>query len=229
MDPSIDIGLVYGACRERVTALVRDLPTARASAPVPACPGWSVHDVVAHLAGTVSDVNAGRLDGVGTDAWTAAQVAGRTDAPLADLLAEWDEGAPQFEEALRLVGGAMANIAVADVWNHEQDLRGALGVEGGRDAAAELCAIDGALARQPVAGAIEAAGLAPLRCVAGTHESASGEGTPGATLTAEPFEVARALVGRRTDAQLRAYRWEGDAEPYVALLASNAPATPLSL
>src|SRR5260370_964850 len=46
----------------------------------------SVHDVVAHLAGTVTDVLGGRLDGVGSDPWTAAQVGTRRDMPIAALV-----------------------------------------------------------------------------------------------------------------------------------------------
>jgi uncharacterized protein (TIGR03083 family) len=225
MDPSIDIGVLYGACRERVTALVRGLAPGQDALPVAACPGWTVHDVVAHLAGTVSDVAAGRLDGIGSDPWTAAQVESRHAVPVSEIVAEWEQASPQFEDGLRAIGGTMALLAVADVWNHEQDLRGTLDADGGADTAAELAAIDGYLARR--APDLEAAGLAPLRCVAGSHESVSGEGTPGATVTALPFELARALAGRRTAPQMAAYRWEGDAAPYLAVLAAGAPAAPL--
>lgn len=225
MDPSIDVGVVYGACRQRIGELVRDLSPEQAQTRIPACPGWTVHDLVAHLAGTVADVTAGNLEGVGSDEWTAAQVEARRDAPIADLLAEWDGGAPQFEEGLRLIGGAMAALAVADVWNHEQDLRGTLAVDGGADPAAELLAIEGYLPR--LGFDLAAAGLAPLRCRAGAQETVSGDGEPGATLTAEPFEIARAIAGRRTAEQLAGYHWEGDAQPYIAALAAAGPAAPL--
>jgi uncharacterized protein (TIGR03083 family) len=225
MDPDIDLGLVYGACRERLTALVRDLSPEQAARPTPACPGWTIHDVVAHLAGVVADVGAGNLDGVGSEAWTAAQVDARRDRSIAELLAEWEAGSPTMEDTLRAFGGMVADMGVADVWNHEQDVRGALGVDGGRDPAAEEIAIRGyGTAR---GGAISAAGLAPLRFVAGSHTVVSGPGEPEATLTAEPFELARAVAGRRTADQLRSYRWEGDAEPYVAVLAAGAPSAPL--
>jgi hypothetical protein len=36
---------------------------------VPACPQWTVHDVVAHLAGGCGDVLAGDIEGVTTAAW----------------------------------------------------------------------------------------------------------------------------------------------------------------
>jgi uncharacterized protein (TIGR03083 family) len=225
MDPSIDVGVVYGACRERIAQLVRDLGPEQAQTRIPACPDWTVHDLVAHLAGTVTDVAAGKLDGVGTDEWTAAQVEARRDTPIPDLLAEWDGAAPQFEEGLRLIGGTMAALAVADVWNHEQDLRGALDADGGADPAAEITAVEGYLPR--VGAGLAANGLAPLRCRAGAQEIVSGDGEPGATLTAEPFEIARAIAGRRTADQLAAYHWDGDAQPYIAALAAGGPTAPL--
>jgi hypothetical protein len=65
-------GAAYGVVRERVTALVRTLDPAAEATPVPATPAWSVHDLLAHLVGVSRDAVEGRLDGVSTDAWTAA-------------------------------------------------------------------------------------------------------------------------------------------------------------
>jgi uncharacterized protein (TIGR03083 family) len=221
----MDEGLVYGACRERVGELVRHLDDAQLATAVPATPAWSVHDVVAHLVGITADVNAGNLDGIGSDPWTAAQVGARADTPIAVLLDEWSTAAPQFEAGLTAIGGLLAAGAVADIWNHEQDIRGALGVEGGRDPEAEKLAIEGYAALR--AGTLDAAGLAPLRLRAGVDEYTTGEGEPGATVTTEPFEIARLLCIRRTADEARAYRWEGDAEPYVVALTADGPAAPL--
>jgi hypothetical protein len=41
---------------------------------VPTCPGWTVRDVVAHLAGLCEDWVQGRLAGYASEAWTANQV-----------------------------------------------------------------------------------------------------------------------------------------------------------
>src|SRR5689334_335574 len=82
-------GTVYGACRDRVSVMVRELSDADANRRVPATPEWTVHDAVAHLVGTAVDINSGNLDGVGSDAWTAAQVDRRRGASLAELVAEW--------------------------------------------------------------------------------------------------------------------------------------------
>jgi uncharacterized protein (TIGR03083 family) len=220
-----DVGLVYGACRERISLLVRDLDDERLARRVTATSDWSVHDVVAHLVGIVTEINAGKADGVGSDARTAGQVADRREASIADLLAEWEQGAPQFEGALTLLGGPYAALAVADIWNHEQDLRGELGIEGGRDPLAEHLAIVGysdARTRE-----ITEAGLAPLRLRAGDDEWVVGHGSPGATVTAEPYELARFICFRRTADQARAYFWDGDPEPYVTLFTADGPPEPL--
>lgn len=220
-----DIGIQYGACRERITALVTDLTDEQAATPVPACPGWTVHDVVAHLSGSVADILAGRMDGVGSHEWTAEQVEARRNTPIAEMLAGWAEGSPQFEEGLRAIGGPMAALGVADAWHHEQDLRGALGHPGGADPAAEHTAIEayGSM----VGGGWAAAGIAPLRVEAGDVTFVTGDGVPGATVAGTPYELARALGGRRTEAEVRALTWQGDPEPYIATLAEMGPAEAL--
>lgn len=216
-----DIGLQYGAVRERVTALVADLSEEQAATPVPACPGWTVHDLVAHLSGAAVDIVGGNLDGVGSPPWTAAQVDARRDVPIPELLATWAEVSPQLEDGLRAFGGLLASLGVADAWNHEQDLRGALGAPGGADPAAEHTAIVG---YGTLAGnAFTAAGVAPLRVEAGDVSFVTGEGDPGATVIGSPYELARAVSGRRTGPQLHALTWEGDAEPYIRVLADMGP------
>src|SRR5437763_7932093 len=108
-----DYGLLYAAARERVSALVTDLADGQLSTSVPSCPGWTVHDVVAHLAGTVADVQAGRLDGVGSDPWTAAQVEARRATPVDEIVEEWAAGSPTFEDGLRALGPAVGASAVS--------------------------------------------------------------------------------------------------------------------
>jgi uncharacterized protein (TIGR03083 family) len=220
-----DVGLVYGACRERISELVRDLDAGAAAQRVSATPDWTIHDVVAHLTGIVADINAGNLDGVGTPARTAAQVAERQDVSIPDLLAEWGDGAGQFEAALTMLGGPVAALAVADIWNHEQDLRGALGVKGGRDPLAEELAIVGYSDARTKD--LNAAGLGALRLRAGANEWVMGHGEPGATVTTEPYELARFICYRRTAEQAKAYGWDGEAAPYIELFTGAGPAEPL--
>ncbi len=58
-----------------MTALVMSLGAQDLDAQVPACPAWTVKDVVAHLVATAEDVMAGRLADIPTDEFTADQVA----------------------------------------------------------------------------------------------------------------------------------------------------------
>jgi hypothetical protein len=55
-----------------------------------------------------------------------------------------------------------------------------------------------------------------------------GTGAPAATLAGDPFELFRALSGRRSLDQVRALAWDGDPEPYLDLFAPYPmPASPL--
>jgi uncharacterized protein (TIGR03083 family) len=127
-----DVGAAYAAGRQRLTELVQDLDEDAAAMPVPCCPAWSVTDVVAHLTGVCADVLAGRIDGVGTDPWTDAQVVARRDLPLKDVVAEWNDVAPAVE-AMAGAFGAAGFQWVGDQAIHEHDVRGALDRPGARD------------------------------------------------------------------------------------------------
>ena len=73
-DPCL-IARLYQETRERVIGLVTGLDDAAWSTAVAACPGWSVRDVVAHVAAVAEDWVSGRLAGPPTDEETAAQIA----------------------------------------------------------------------------------------------------------------------------------------------------------
>ncbi len=57
-----DVGPLYAKGRERIAGLVHDLDPERAATSVPPCPGWTVHDVVAHLSGICADIVGGRFE-----------------------------------------------------------------------------------------------------------------------------------------------------------------------
>src|SRR5256886_14904299 len=89
-----DYAQTYGALRSRVSDLVRGADDEQLERHTPATPEWRVRDVVAHLSGITADINAGNLDGVATDPWTARQVDARRDWSIEQGLDEWDtEGA----------------------------------------------------------------------------------------------------------------------------------------
>jgi uncharacterized protein (TIGR03083 family) len=129
----VDVGALYAESRGRVTELLAGVTDEEAKAPVATCPGWSVHDVLAHLSGVCADVLSGNIAGVATDPWTAAQVDARRDKTLADVLAEWNELAPQVESFANNFPGRVGEQFVTDGVTHEHDIRHALGRPGARD------------------------------------------------------------------------------------------------
>ena len=195
----------YAGCRERIISLLHDQPDD--CAPVPTCPAWTVHDVVAHLAGAVDDVLAGRLDGLASDEWTAAQVDARRDKPLPWIIFEWVANAPRFEPILDVVGDA-GQQGVADIVSHEHDIRLALGAPGARDSDGVRIAL-GWVARRVIASARDHG--VGMRVVS-TSGLDLGERDADATLIADDFELLRAMTGRRSLEQLREMKWEGDVE-----------------
>ena len=97
-----DVGVAYGACRERLSELIRELESGQLERPVAAADGWNVHDVVAHLAAVVTDMNTGILRGAGGP----EQVSARRDRPIGELLAEWEAGAPPIPRGRAARGGS---------------------------------------------------------------------------------------------------------------------------
>jgi hypothetical protein len=179
-----------------------------------------VRDVVCHLTGACADVLAGRLEGVTTEPWTAAQVDARRDTPFAAVLAEWAELSPSIEDRLRQFAQLMGAM-VADIATHEQDLRGALGEAGARDSAGMdfglqlfIAGLDTRLKEKSLG----------LRLYAGNQEWEVGEGAPAATVTApDAFELNRALLGRRSRAQVTAWDWDGDPTPFLETFFTFGP------
>jgi uncharacterized protein (TIGR03083 family) len=218
-DDAPDPVAAYRGVRERVTELVRDLDDDTLDREVPATPGWRVRDVVAHLGGATADIVAGNLDGVATDAWTAAQVDARRNAPISDVLDEWARCAETVEPLIPDIPSTMRGMLVTDAATHEHDVRGALDRPGARHSDAV------AYAFRAVAAGIGAqrGDVGALRIVHDVGETVVGDGEPTATVRTTRFEIVRASVGRRSLDQIRAWDWEGDAHPETVVLARFSP------
>ena len=214
---SVEDVAAYDGCRRRLAGLVA---AGDPSVPVPACPGWSVHDLVAHLAGLAGDVVEGRVDGYGTPPWTAAQVAAGRGRPTAELLARWEALMPAFATAVADPARSAGTVAplpllvLFDVAAHEADARAALGAGGAVDPATVARCL--ALSIGSLRLAASAAGAPPLRVVAtGLRSWDVGRGEDPDEVEAEPFELWRALGGRRTRDEVAALRWRGDPGPHL--------------
>lgn len=216
----------YRATRERFAALLGDVTQDQATTPVPACPGWSVADVLGHVVGISSAFQDGEYPSGDIDAWNAEQVGRRRGRAVAKVLEEWDSRAPGFEALMAGPLEMAAGHLVADIVSHEIDAQAALGLP--RQLAPEA-PLAMATFVQIQAGALDAAKLPALRIVTDAEEYLSGTGEPAATVRGDPFELLRALSGRRTHAEIRALDWTGDPTPYLEVFAPYPPpSAPLS-
>lgn len=209
---NVDHAAAYDASRQRIAALVT-APDADAAAPVAACPGWTVCDVVAHLAGGVADFAARRFDGVETGEWGERQVRDRRGRTVAGNLAEWGAN---LAAAGPLFDSPMAGVLVAEVVSHEHDIRTALDRPGARDDIGVQVALERPLAE--IDKRMREAGTPALRIVTPDGERVVGAGDPAGTLRISSFELLRAL-GRRSRDQRRRYDWDTDPEPWLDALA----------
>lgn len=219
-DPSI-IATHYGASRDRLTELLSEPVTGWAT-PVPACPGWTVHDVVAHLVGVIEDAAAGRLSGPPNEEQTAAQVDRHRGDDPEMLLATWDRLAPGFE--LGIVESA-AWPALFDVLSHEHDLRGALDRPGARDVEGVQLAADLLLrwCRTTVPVEVHLDGRLDSARTVVVRGRDTGD-APALGLSTTSFEVLRFRLGRRSPRQVAALPWTGDPGPVLAELFTFGPA-----
>ena len=200
----------YRALRERVSVIVRQADPAALDAVAPATPEWRVRDVLAHMVGVNTDVLTGTLDGVASDAWTAAQVATRHDWPIEQMLEEWVQSASAVEANAPILGPAVGQW-VYDACTHEHDVRQALGAPGARGSDAVVIGFEWATDR--LGDLLDGPG-APgfvLHTEAGTKNIGTTE--PRTGVHTSRFEIVRAMTGRRSAAQIEAYGWDGPARP----------------
>lgn len=220
-EPITDVGAHYGRSRQRIQALLRNAPAEAAAQRVAACPGWSVHDVIAHLVGVIEDAAAGRLSGVPTEALTATQVERHTSTPIGALLDQWDVLGPVFQ--IRLTELRIWP-ALFDVLTHEHDIRTALQQPGARNIDSVRIAAD--LLRQSLPAGTE------IRVVF----TDLGEMTPTVVddqldeldrtfrLTTTRFEFFRLRMGRRSADQVEAMQWSRNPTPVLHQLFVFGPA-----
>lgn len=183
--------LAYRTVRGNICELALDSPGV-AGKPVPACPEWTVRDLVAHLAGNC----AGMLGAPAPDG-----------AGLADQVTAWSAAARQVE-SLAQAGGMNIARLLMDAFTHELDLREALGLEPPADHPAYPIAFD--VVAGGLAWSITARGLPALRLATNGMSWDAGPGRPAATVTAPRHDLYRCLTGRRTPAEIAALDWSAD-------------------
>ena len=240
-----DLAGAYADARQRLQQLAAGLDDASLMAPVPACPDWTVRDIVAHLVGVAEEVVSGTYFAGAADAWsdeglagqrdqwTASQVRSRRDRPVSVMLAEWAGAAAVLEPILagavpRPPGSPpwLPSAPVADLAVHLHDVRGAIGLPGDRDAPATGLGLR--IYARWLGERLDQAGRPAVRLRVGKREWVEGSGRPAVAVTAEPFELFRAISGRRSVDQVRALAWDSDPEPFLDVLSPYPmPTAPL--
>jgi uncharacterized protein (TIGR03083 family) len=212
----MDHAEAYERAHSRVVTLVDEQV---ANVDVPTCPGWTVRDVVAHLAGFFSAYRLGDpKEAFGPD-WGEREVKARQDRSLDECLSEWEES---LADPGDLFESHLGPVAVSDVLAHEQDIRTALDKPGARGDENIVPAIEMALSW--LDKKVESEGLAAFRVVTPDVAHTVGQGEPAATLQTSTFELFRALHGRRTIEQVRAMNWDADPAPWMSVFFLFPPA-----
>jgi uncharacterized protein (TIGR03083 family) len=225
----------------RVVALVDRLTPPDLERPVPACPLWSVRDLVAHLCGVAEDATRGGFFDGATQAWADPELAARREEWTANhietrrglaadqLVADLQRHGTALVRALRRgdtaatrVPAWMIGAPAADLAVHLDDLRDAVGLPPEPEAAITeygFRAYRGWLGQR-----IASRGLAPLRLTDGATEWVlGGDADPEATLEADAFELFRAVSGRRPLDEVAAWTWRGDPAAYLPILSPYSP------
>jgi uncharacterized protein (TIGR03083 family) len=222
----IDVGGAYAEAHERFSALGRSLDDVEAATPVPALPGWTVKDTFAHVTALATQfVQGERLDGVPGDERTAVGVDARAAMSLDEVLDEWADTGPRFAAMLTESGrDATPNVAL-DIWTHEVDVRGALGIPVPTDGGGAEEILH-RIVRRGLGRRWTDQGIPALRVVLPDEEWVAGDGEPVGVLHTDRFELGRVFLGRRSPRQMAALSWEGgDPSVWIGSMYVFGPAT----
>lgn len=224
--PITGAAVAYRRICERVNALVRGRDGI-ADLAVPACPGWTVRHVLAHLAGVAQDIAALNLEQKGTAPWADAQVARLGEHGIDELLNLWRQSLDSVSANLAFASDAGVCQLVFDALTHEHDIRGALGEPGCRTGDLAFTA---ALSFMTTTGDqfIRHAELPAFRLCTpsvGSVQMGDPHTAPGqVALTISDFDALRSFGGRRSIRQLLALPWDGDPTNLMPAFTEALPA-----
>ena len=231
---ALDVGTAYLEVQHRLLDEAAD--PARHGVRVPACPDWTVRDVVAHLAGLAHDAVTGALPpfdlleqwrdasvAAERDSMTEQQVARSREREYAEIVDEWGRTTDALVPILRGEQSfpgtppfGLDAILLTDLWVHDADVRGALDLPRAADGAATSIGL--AAYGFGVADRVRKLELPAMALRYGEKTRVLGDGDPVATVAAERYELVRMLAGRRSRKQIAAMDWDGDPEPYLAII-----------
>jgi hypothetical protein len=210
---------IFGAylrTRERVTELLSAVAEADLEKRVPACPAWSVHELLAHLVSMPAAIAAGRRPSGPVGEWLDELIVERKGQRSGELISEWQS---LDGELAGLLGGS-ASLLFGDLAVHEHDLRGAFNKPD--HAALE---VDELLPRTLAAFGkpLRAAGLGAIEVRNEDGVWRSHDAAAGWTLLVDPWTAVRAVNSRRTADEVCRLPALGEATPYLRVLDEHLP------
>jgi len=195
----------YREVRENIGTLIGQFPSS-STRTVPACPEWTVHDLVEHLV-EICRIGIGLLGGPAHPPPTD-DVDG-----INGLLRSWRHLAECLDEQLGETSDEPGNFLVMDAFTHECDLRRALDAPAPANHSACPTALD-TLART-FSKSVSRHHLPALRMETGKETWIAGRGTPAATVRGSHYDLARSLACRRTAGQINELCWSADPAPWL--------------
>ncbi|MGY9083532.1 MAG: hypothetical protein ACKVK3_13070 [Acidimicrobiales bacterium] len=200
---------LYADTRTTCIALFRSLSAEQSVTVVPLNPEWRVVDVAAHVCGIVDDVLHGNVAGLGSDAWTEAQVAKRAGMSLSEVCDEW-EGYAERVDAITADTPYFGVRITGDLVLHLQDVQHALGfdIDGG-DLATRLGAHRYVPSLQERATEQIKLGVA-VELTDGKTYPAPDSASEIIALRCTSYDFLRSVTGRRSRRQVEALDWDGD-------------------
>ena len=234
---------------DEVSALLEGLDDEALETVVPACPDWSVGDLLAHLVGVAEDSADGGYFADAMDAWRtpASRRLGRCGppdtstgigtAPATTLVgrlsrhgSDWAgrcAGAPGWSARRRHGWSPPRPPTCPCTW---PTLREALGQPA--ESGSAISRFGFAAYRQWLRQRLVHQQLPALLLSDGRHDWPVGRGDPAGTVTAPADELFRMITGRRSRAEIRRYDWTVDPTPYLAVISPYplpdcSPASPL--
>ena len=204
-----DPAALYADARSKAIDIFRSLSEAEADAPVPLNPAWRLVDVAAHVCGIVDDVLHGNVDGLGTDAWTAAQVDKRVGLSVATICDEWEGYSERVDEMV--AGNPFFGVRITgDLIIHIHDVQHALGLKVDQGDMATRAAAD-RYAPSLQERAMEQMQLGIALTLTDGDRYAEPEGaTSTIGLRCSSYDFLRSVTGRRSRRQVAALDWDGD-------------------
>jgi hypothetical protein len=221
-DPTDQLFAAYSSTRARMAELAASLSPRDLGRVVPACPLWTIFDLIAHVVSMPAAIAIGASPPGSITDWLQNLIEDRRDQSAGELTEEW----LSLDGAIAVILKGPGGLLFDDLAVHEHDLRTAVGApdHGALEVEVMLPRTLGGFAEP-----LRQAGLGAIEVRHDDRMWRSHASEPGWTLEVTPWEAVRALYSRRTAEELRGLPHDGNVEPYLAILDAHLPLPTISL